>query len=227
MIAFDATSSGVNTASSPLTWTHTCTGRDGALVVSACNGAASPTLTSVSYGGFPMTQITAGVVSSGDIITLWILLSPPTGANTVSVAFAGTGPNCNGGATSYTGVRQVLQPDASNSISAQLSTNPTISVTTVKDNCWVVGVAGVANGTPTAALTSRAAFAYGGSGTLHANIEDTNAVKSPQGAQTVNWTAASNFWGVIAFSLSPSSNHDIGFINNKLRPHIFSPGVAR
>lgn len=176
-IALDTTSTGTNTSGSPLTWSHTCTGRDLALIVAACNGAATATITAASYGGYPMTQITSGVTSTNDKITLWFLLSPPTGSNTVSVTFGGTAPNCNGAAISYTGVRQVLQPDASNSATAQLSANPSISVTTVKDNCWVVGIVGNTN-SPTADLTSRSSFVYGNAGTIFASLQDTGSVKS-------------------------------------------------
>ena len=55
-IVYDASSTGAETTSSPLTWTHTCTGSNRLLVVGISTAhALSPNCTGVTYNGTAAT----------------------------------------------------------------------------------------------------------------------------------------------------------------------------
>lgn len=200
-IAFNATSNGTATATSPVTWSHTCTGSNLILVVAVdVYAGATPDCTGVTYNSNALTLIGSKRTSSFIQTSLWYLLSPSTGANTVSVAFTGSSPSCNGRATSYTGVSQSGQPDA---VGGNTGVN-TVNVTTITDNSWVVGVCMDQANQPTANLTSRGNISTGGG---FGNYQDTNGPKTPAGSQTVSWTYSVFSSGLQAASFSPFAQY--------------------
>ena len=114
-VAFDAATKSLETTTSPLTWSHTCTGSNLLLVVGITTShSTSPNCTGVTYNGVSMTKIGADRDYVGGETTLWYLLAPTTGANTISAAFTGGAgtERCFGVSVSYTGVAQTGQPDA-------------------------------------------------------------------------------------------------------------------
>lgn len=205
-IALDATSKGTATGTSPLTWSHTCTGSNLILIFGGVVGGSSPTISTPTYNSVSMTLAGSQESNSTGITGLYYLLGPSTGSHTVSVAFGGTFPACQAGVVSWSGVKQTGQPDATAG-NTGTSANPSLTVTTVADNSWVAGVVMITNNTPTAGLTSRQALTSGGSFSVHGNLEDTNGVVHPAGNQTVNWTAGStSIWAASAASFAPVSN---------------------
>jgi hypothetical protein len=108
MIAFDALTEVERTATTdPQTWTHTPVGTPRAIVVSVIHGVTATTLvSSVTYGGVPMTPIVSATdtVTEPGISRLWFLgRGIPTGPQTVSVDLtSATDTDIHFTSTSYT-----------------------------------------------------------------------------------------------------------------------------
>lgn len=97
----------------------------------------SDTVTAVSYGGQSLSVVkkTTFPGSGRDGMTCWILVNPPSGANTVAL----TGTFVAYVPISYSGALQTGQPDAS-AVNNQdtSSTSITGTLTTINNNCWAV-----------------------------------------------------------------------------------------
>lgn len=203
-IAFDFGSTGTASATS-VTVAHTVSGSDRILLTGVTTGDGSSqgddVVTGVTYNGVSMTRINT-VVNTGNTSRsyLYYLLAPATGTNNV-VASLSTSRRVRASSASYTGVGNG-QPDASNT--ATDSSNPySISVTTVADNCWVVGFDG--NGAGEAITAGTSTTARGGSGTT-GMIGDNNAAKTPAGSVTLNFASTDGFPNaLVAASISPGT----------------------
>jgi len=205
-IGLDATSnSGVKSSISSYSWSHTCTGDNRLLVVGDGNyGIYVPATASVTYNAVDLTPI-GNKKEDWVRISLFYLIAPATGSNTVAVTLSGTVDNALGGAISYTGADQSNQPDASNSASggAGSSLTATVDVTTQVDNCWVVSIVKVGGGL-TCGNTERwnetiaTYYDIGGS--------DTGGPKTPAGNQTMSWTQSAKYsWLIFAASFAPAA----------------------
>ncbi|TXG77195.1 hypothetical protein E6Q11_03180 [Candidatus Dojkabacteria bacterium] len=138
-IAFDASASGVS-SSSPLTFNHTCTGSSLYFFV-----VTTPEATAITYNGVSCaltTSYTPTLPPGTNClpIKVWTLPNPSTGTNTVSVTFTGAGVTaCS---ASYTGTDTTysmtsnVQTIDSNNVRVVTFTD---SVTTQRDNSWVLG----------------------------------------------------------------------------------------
>ena len=187
-IAFNATTNGIETATSPLTFSHTPAGANRLLVVAVLIGSGtSSDCSGVTFKTVALTLIgSKRTIGTTGQVSLWYLINPSTGAGTVSVSFSGTGVTCDATATTYTGVQQTDQPEAIAGESGSAG-NPAVTVTTVRNGSWVVGVLGNTSGPSTADLTERSAFA---AEAIEASYQDTNAAVTPAGNQAVSWTDA-------------------------------------
>ena len=125
MVAFDAvgpSSSGTHSATTPLTWTHTPVGTPTAILIGVTTfTGATNKVTSVTYGGNACSLIgfseSGGTAAAGGI-ALYGLLAPPSGAQTISVAFTGAA-STTGGSISFTGpVSGFGTPLITNSVSS-------------------------------------------------------------------------------------------------------------
>lgn len=134
-IATDATATG-SFGSSPDTWSHTCTGSDRILFVCEFNQSSS---TSASYNSVSMTSLGGYSYSSPTGVgSLYMLVAPATGTNTVSVSCGG---NCIGVSSSYTGASQTGQPDAAintQTTGAGTGSSLTATVTVTASGSWLV-----------------------------------------------------------------------------------------
>jgi hypothetical protein len=198
-IALDVATTSAATTSSPLTWSHTCTGSNLLLVVgvgvsSYISGQA--TVTGVTYNSVTMYKARSDQSTGGTESSVWLLENPSTGSNTVSVTWTyGSGQHAGGTSVSYTGCSQTHTPDAVNGTTGTGTGDKTFAVTTSADNCWVF-VEGVEyclgiGTTMTTDQTSRGAVTLNSSNPviLH-RAEDTNGVKHPAGSQTMGFTIA-------------------------------------
>lgn len=188
-IAFDATSYSQANGTS-LTVSHTCTGSNRILITGYYNNSgSSDPVTAMTYAGVAMTKIVGSAGSSGIYRALYYLIAPATGANDLVVTTSGT---VTSGliSASYTGVSQAGQPDASGTSIVDTSvTNPVSkSITTVADNCWIVGFYknDSFQSTTTTGFTNRYAPAY-----TSERIGDSNAVKTPAGSYLMEITSSS------------------------------------
>lgn len=144
-IAFDASSDSGHVAASSITLAHTCSGSDRVLIVHTAIADTENviTVTGVTYGGVAMTKIGSDAVGTTNArrTNMWILIAPATGANNIVATFSGT-PSAWGDVVgvSYTGASQSSQPDATAQQVTAQTTSVSQAVTTIADNCILVGV---------------------------------------------------------------------------------------
>lgn len=208
-IAYDTSSTnGAESTGTSISWSHTCTGSNRALVViveyAAYHSTATP---SVTYNGVSMTEIAYSDWPGSTVAscTLFYLSNPASGTNTVTITFGSSIPG-SGIALSYTGVKQTGQPEAN---STQTVYPPSIgsltqTVTTSTGNSWLVG--GATSGS-TGAKTA-------GSGTTIRNEItaaylggwDSGGALSPAGSYSLSITNSTAWRGiVIAIAPEPAS----------------------
>lgn len=206
-VAFDAvgpSSAGASSsASTSLTWSHTCTGSNRALLVGVAMGKGTDTgiSTTATYNGVAMTSL--GVIHTGGgtagYVQLFGLANPASGANTVAITAAGGTPGTlAGGSVSGTGVDQttpfgtpvtVASPGAGTSISA--------SVTGTTSGNMVVSVVADGSGGETATTGTKRwnVFVDANSGAGSAAM---STIAAPGGTQAMSWTINNDFLGEIA-----------------------------
>lgn len=201
-IAYDSSAQGTSSGSS-ITFSHTCTGSNLALVVFS-RFYQGDHVTGVTYNSVAMTQVNKRQDSAGnDAYTyFYILTAPSTGANNVVIsADASPSISFGGTAASYTGAKQTGQPDSSNSQSSTSATM-TMSTTVVASNCWLVG--GTSNFRATSA----------GTGTTNrqqiagdpVTLSDSNGTVGT-GSQSLEWTQSdSTISAQHILSLAPSAS---------------------
>jgi len=142
-IAFDAQSNnGTSGTGTSVTLSHTCTGSD--LILWVGLGIYEPSggdcITGVTYNGVAMTQAIKYAASATEEVYLYYLVNPATGANDIVASASTTVDEFNVRASSFTGAKQTGVPDASVSNQATSATSLTTTVTTIADNCWLVGM---------------------------------------------------------------------------------------
>lgn len=189
MILFDAFTDGTTNT----TYAHTCTGADRLLIV-IVRGNTTDTGASVTYGGVSMTQFNKVQIPGDRWVYAFYLLNPASGSNNVVI----TGTVNRTIAYSYTGVGAY---ESSTTNSGSSITSLTTSVTTVANNCWLIGWVDVAGGTSGAGTgtTSRGVSA-------ETRAIDSNKSKSPVGSHSLVGTASvSTSIAMIVGSFSPSS----------------------
>lgn len=205
-IAFDAVSNLNGAPSSSLSWSHTCTGADRILIVGIAqrNGRS---VTAITYNGVAMTLIG----TSGDTFTtisMYYLLAPATGANTISITFSSSDSDNNGMAVSYTGVHQTtpLGTFVSASNPGSGSTTPSVTASSASGELVVDTVSVQSSATQSITV---------GSGQTQRNnviggatsSEVVGGMSEEAGAASVvmSWTAASSArWNIGAVPLKPS-----------------------
>lgn len=135
-IAYDnsTTASGSGTST---TFSHTCTGSNGLLVVAV--NMDGDKVTGITYNGVAMTFINKRTRTTSNYVYLYYLLGPATGSN--SVVISHSSGNSLAVAMSYTNVKQSAQPDSSNTNSNGGGAALTTATTVVADNSWVIGCA--------------------------------------------------------------------------------------
>ncbi len=139
-IAFDSFSSAEGYATNALAFDHTVHNTGSVLIVCVTTNGVNP---SVTYRGAAMTL--AGKRQSAFDATYWsyafYLLAPRVGGftQTILVSTSGT-PDIFATAASYSGCRQVSQPDNFASSGSSVVDVPTLtrSLTSVADNCWML-----------------------------------------------------------------------------------------
>jgi len=198
-IAYDnATHSGFLNATTN-TLSHSCSGSDRTLMVYIYSTIDN--VTGVTYNGVSMTFVEKMLMvgaAAGQYIHEYILINPATGANNIVVSSSsGLGGYISG--VSYTGTDQTTQPDNSAKQVVSSTTSLTTSLTTVADNCWLVGYA-YHNG---AVVAGTDTTLRGGSASVLQAI-DSNGAKTPAGSFSLNTTRSpADFAGHVIASIKP------------------------
>ena len=205
-IALDATSnSGAKSSVSSYSWSHTCTGANGILVVgdSHYNPFGDKTVTGITFNADALTPIRSDV--TGNVRTsLYFMVAPDTGGEyTVAVTLSASVNGAIGGAISYTGAAQTGQPDANNGANNSTGTTAATTVTTIADNSWAVAVLAMSYYNPVPNNTQRWEVLV--NATMSGAGSDTNAPKTPAGDQVMSWTWSNNIgWAISAASFAPA-----------------------
>ncbi len=208
-VTYDIASSTYNaTAGTTLSWSHTVANQSNrVLVVGVTAEYATNNLcqaTSVTYGAQSLTKIGQSVTSSSsyECASLWYVLAPATGTNTITVTYQSSVTNKTAGAVGLYNVQQTT-PDASNT-SSNPSGATTTSLTTTAANTMVVDVfsSGQALGdlAPGSGQTVRWTR---DSGATHSGGMSTKAVAA-SGATSVTWTQSGiNRSAAVAAAFAP------------------------
>ena len=136
---------------SPCSFLHSVTssGADRLLVVGISPNAGQ-TVSSVDYGGIALTQIRSDDAGGLAHSSLWYLVNPPTGSNSVDVTLSAA-DDVVIGAMSFLGVDQTNPIDVHNGNTGN-SPNPTVALTTTVDDDMIVDVVGTLIGPLNAAF---------------------------------------------------------------------------
>jgi len=201
-IAFDAGGgTNITTSSTSHTQSHTCTGSDLVLLVGiSVYDSPYDVVTGVTYNGVAMTQIGKRFRSGGRGVYLYILTSPATGTNTISIATSSSvrvGIN----STSFTGCAQTSQPEVS-STQETASTTKTMTLSVSTDQSVIVG-AEFTNRTSTAGTNTTLDTSDGGAS--NGNIAY-NTTPVGTGNQSIVLTQSDATWAVMVYaSIKPAA----------------------
>jgi len=188
---------------------HSYTGNGLASVTAVTNGIAfvafdSPGLsidpTSVTWGGVAMTKIaTINQTTRVNTQSLWYVLNPASGAVTVVDNYASANsPNMTWAV--YSGVDSVEASTTLRNAASSIS----LSVTTLTANAWVMGFFTNNSGTGTAGANTT------GRTTNVLCIGDTNAPVATPGSTAQNWSAGTEWTGIVV-SMKPSNSNNQSF----------------
>jgi len=206
-IAFDAVSDSIYRGwVSSFSYSHTCGSSADFLIVGVAffdNGAND--MTSVTYNSESLTQAVIHDFSN-TFAAVYYMYAPDTGsAYSIVVTFNDDIAGGGAVASSYSGVNQSDQPDATNSAGGYGS-SASVNVETQADNSWVFSAAHMydSSGSPGCGNTQLALL---NSGSYFAGLSDTGGPKTPAGTQQMSWSYLSYGEQVIAaMSFAPATN---------------------
>jgi len=138
-IAYDTSSSSQTGSATTLTYAHTCSGSDRVLTVIA---VANRTITGITYNGVTMTLGVSLTFGSNSNNRIYYLIAPASGTNNIVVTISSVGPIQSGG-LSFTGADSIGASASNESATTSVSQ----SITTTKDNSFVVCGEGSQGGT--------------------------------------------------------------------------------
>lgn len=229
-IALDYMSAGTASGTSPVTWTHTCTGSDLVLIVgtSILAGTAAETVTGVTYNGVAMTQIGSALQngSANLNISLWYLLNPATGPNTISVTKSSI-QGCNGIGISLTGVSNYEGQTQTNTTTA--SPMQTL-VTPTAFGAWIVDIVGNtgAGGVTITGIGPQGVRVSAANGSALTTMATFGPMNGGSNRTAFNYTLTGTGFSAChrMATFSPVSFVKQSTIG-KIRPRQFGPGLAR
>ncbi len=210
-IAIDAIGGGQQLSSNTLSFSHTSAGSNRFFLIEVLVGDAGvgPVLSSaVTVGGVSATQLSEVTSSSGALFianSLWYLVAPLVGAQTVIVTAAASVTVIDARSATYTGVDQNDYFKGQSGDFVNGSTTFSNTVTATVPNCW--GVAAVENAFVEQIATSGCVFrsGIGGGGGLF----DSNGVIVDSVPTTFNYEtnpSTSVNWTGIMVALNPAAS---------------------
>jgi len=138
----NSSNSGGDATVSSISWSHTVSGTNAVLIVGVSSydpTDADRVITGVTYNSVAMTEIKHQSNDADDrSASIWYLVGPSTGSNTVEVTFTGTVLDAIGMAVVLSGVDQVTPLDGNNGANASSANSVSTTVTTAKNNSWIV-----------------------------------------------------------------------------------------
>lgn len=219
-VSFDVSSnSGSQVSVSSFSWNHTVAS-DANLLIVFVHITSNQTISSVTYNSVAMERL--GYIANGTNVSIGLfgLVNPSTGTNSVAVTLGGA-ITCLGGAMSFKEVN-ILNPYFQINTKTSSTDPDTISISAPKDGLVAGGIM-VAHSSMTsdAGQTEQYNVAVSTSSAV-AGYELTTALA----LYTLSWSGGSILASAMAaVALNPITSKIIPL--NKLRPAIFTPGVAK
>jgi len=203
-IALDNSANGFSTGTNSLTTSHTIGSGTNRLLIVGVEAQAGNNLTGVTYNGVAMTQYVAYATGVAGFYNYFYYMKhadlPSTGAYNIVASFSSSSTKMIM-SESLTDVDQTTPIEAANTITTT-TTNPSVSVTTLTDNAWVVGTSRINNFALTAATgtTQRQTNASD----VGYKLFDKNGTSTPAGSFSLNTTSASQLYFFAALSVKPA-----------------------
>lgn len=202
-IAFDTASPTASySLGTSVTFSHTTTGSDRAILVAGYAAPGVNDWTGVTYNGVSLTQIKATLCPTDRYSYLYLLAGATvaSGANNVVATRSATGDYIEAFAASYTGVNGSGQPDSSASDTGTSVTSKSVATTVVASDCWLVGFCKLKNG---AVVSAGASTTLRGANTEGQSFMDSNGSVGT-GAQSlaITWTGSTSV-AMNVLSLAP------------------------
>ncbi len=206
-IAYDASSKGIASPGSSLTFSLTTSGSNRLLILAGGLQDSSRSWSDMTYAGSSATQIGSNFIYTANSAPAQMryLIAPTTGANNAVFTPSGS-VNIRGIAINYTGCKQSGQPDAT----AQGNGASSQNVNVVASNCWMVSVTigfnndfdtpGSGYVTPAGVLTTLRQYYDDGIA-----LADSNGTVGT-GNQAYYWNSLNGNNGRIAASIAPATN---------------------
>lgn len=211
-LAFDVASSSSGSSVTSLSWSHTCTGSNLVLFVTAQvyddTSAAERAIASISYNSVAMTKVNR--TETGNIgAEIWYLINPATGPNTIAITCGGNNNFIAAGGMSFTGADQTAPAEANN-IGSGFGKTASTAVTTITDNAYVID--SVVKYNTTEAITKGASQTQAHNLSVGAGFgiiggASYQGPKTPTGSVTMSWTwiTTSRDWAQVVVSVKPAA----------------------
>jgi hypothetical protein len=182
---------------------YTCgSGANRILFVGMFGGAGAST-PSITYNGVSMTSIAIDLASGDRRISLFYLLAPATGSNTVTVSFGSAPDHFQMYAADYDGVQQSGQPDASATNTSTGTVSLAAAVTVTAPNCWMIAMGREdAGGAVTWTTGTTNELQSGGTG---GHFADSNGTVSTGSVSSTMTMGGANLRALIAASFQPDT----------------------
>lgn len=214
---FDSYTNGGSVTGTSLTYSHTCSNIDRILFVGVRGDVTNDYVTGVTYNGVSMTLIDKDLCPGDRYAYFYYLKNPASGANNVVVS-ASQSILLSADSVSYFDIIQSGGLDNQNKVvDTYNDSSLTVPITTVADNCIVVGMFhSQANATAGSNTTLRS---DGTSARPH--LCDSGTVISPAGSTSLslNWLQTKRSVGIVAsFATQQSGTTDKTFTNDGYIP---------
>jgi len=192
-VAFDTKTSATADDVTTVSWSHTTSGSDRLLIVNVYHRT---TITSITYNGVGLTEI--GTINNADLgakASMWRLINPASGSNTIQVNSSG-GIFGEGVGISFTGVDQAT-PLGTHQKAGSYGSPATITVIGVTDGMII-----------DAMTTGGGTITVGGGQTERHNVNYWNrhgaSTSIETGSVAMDWTFSDDYWAIIAVPVNPS-----------------------
>ena len=206
-----STNTGANPSSS-FSWSinNTATGSTtdiGVVCLTVRNGT-NTTISTVTWGGVPMTQLSTANNSTVEKASIWYTLNPPDGSKTISVSATGTAGRWAAAALVYSGVDQTT-PFGTAVTGIGSTTNATVSIASASTEralaCIGKQNSSESNLTPGSKATQRAENHSTNSTASNNSVVHTNdEVGASSVAVNATWPSTSRQWAMVGVGLKPA-----------------------
>lgn len=202
-LAIDAVSSTSGNGAGPFSWSHTCSGSDRVLFVGISHYDSNDTVSGVTYNSVAMTAVPSGATNNGQFyVSLWYLIAPATGSNTVSVSMTGSVFDIGMAAISFTGSHQTT-PYGTAVTATGSSTTPSVVASSASDEIVLDTLTIVHSGTLSVGADQTSRW---NTNTANAFIKMAGSTEPGVASTTMSWSnSTSQDWAIVAVPVKPTA----------------------